>query len=1154
MPGFFDKELIPGKNNDEPLVVDTDPRGKSNLEMYQIVNEEAARKEADKANWDAFAQENNFGAGLYFAKSIVKESGMIAGLEMMADFTQIADPTFDPKPFVDETWPQWRKDKVMGAVNKRHAAELVDRTKWEDLYRIEGQYHGGVGTALNIVAGIANPENFLLGAGEVATLTKLGLTGGKKILAGAAIGMISNAGQEAILVANDETRGKLGIATAAAFGAGFGALGGFLTPPKGLEDVHAIDKAIGSDLAGFWKKDLEAAAGDIPMPNAVRTMSPDAKVWSDAVEAGQAAVSETGSYVVMKGEQAFEYKSKQLAIAAQKLLNKNIEPTVEAVAKRAEIDLGLEAAELDKLVPRRKGGKLSSIGLEGRSSENPYTRYLHSLITEDASGTGGRNVMAPSVALKADMDSLRWRSNWFVDRHNLSKEWLRDQARNGGKKYAPWDNTGVGNFDEAVYRELGYRKHPHTRPTDYQPHEAIPKAADAFTRMDNKRISRLIDSGATGYEKAHTEAMHLRHKWDGISMTKVSKDFDENFVVNLIQKGIMNGKEFDKAAKYGHLGDKLTEAYKERTARNMAKAIYSRFTRRPDTVNMAKAGFLSKVDRLEFERRAADLINNEADLKHLLASIDSKDSRKVNELLSQIDMDVNMEINGVAIRNLMDTSLGSTIDTEIRQSAGRAAMADIGFKDRDTFLEYTEKAAEWSRKNTKMHEKELIRTNEHNQKLWQLALGENLENDPDAAVSRWARALRKSATLASLNQVGFAQMAETGRLASSITVRGMLKQIPEFRNMVRNMKTGKFKDAVLNDIEAAFDIRLGDENLIHHPSLRAESGGYKISKDGGGRFMAGLETIMDKALHVQGYINGMTMLMKAQHRAHARGFFYRMWKDVQGAEVPASRLRRYADLGLSVEDMKVVKSEMATKSKMGTGWFGQTRPTDFRLIEFAPEIRQKLGLALHKNQANVIQRTIAGEQAWYSETTLGKLLTQFRSFPLVAIEKQSLHDLKHLDIESFTALTGSLAFASLAYTAKTYANSFGLPANKRKQYLKNRLDPAKIAAGAVSWSGQANIIPEILQTAGDFGLVNPFMYTYQKGQSYKDYRQSGLTLGAIGPVGSQISKAYSLATGLGRAVLTPEEFSYRTFKDLPSLIPFGNALGIKNATNALLND
>ena len=1150
MGSFLQYASTPKGGADAPVVIEQDPRGLSSDGFVGLVRDERARKEAEEEAAEDFARENDFSKMGYLGKSIVQESLTANLFGLAEDYFAEYDPAFDPEPYIEEDWPTWRKRAVQDAKNAKHAEVLVQRTKEQDLYNKEGEYHGGVGTALNLAAAVINPENLLLGVGEVAALSKLGLAGGRRIAAGAAIGSLSNTAQEAVIIGNNKSRDKLGLLTAAGFGAAFGAVGGMFDINV-RNKSHDLEKSIGKGLSNSWKRDLDIATGDVKT-NMPVFKTPDAKAWDDAVELGEAGIDVDGSYVVQMGNTAMNYDTKAQASAALRLRRKDIDVTPAAIKEQVEMDYDAEIKSYEKAVPRRKGGKWSSIGLEGRSSKNPVTRFLHSLITEDASGTGGKNVAAPSAALKADMYAARMRSLWHVTRHQESKVWAKDTQP---KNWKPWDTSAVDKFDDEVIKEVQYRRKPSLRPAEQEVHPAIKKAADAYTSLQDMRYKMMREKGVAGYDTDELDNLYIKHKWDGVAMSHLTKKHNKQFVVNLLRRAILNGDEFKRTHKYAKLGDKLDQSYMDKTATYMAESIYDRFTRRPDTVNMARAGWLTKADQKDLKAALARAIDNPADYKHIVSKMDGKDSRTVNELLSQIDMDINYTIDGVSVRDLMDTNLGASMDTEIRRTAGKSAMAEVGFEDQAAFLEFTEKAGRWNRENTNLDGRGLERENTKNQKLWNLVMGENLERDANTTTSNLARGFRKASTLASLNQVMFAQASETGRLAGSITVRGMLKQIPEFGKIVRRMKNGTFKDPMLNDIEAAFGVRLGDNEILNHPMLLAESGGVGITKSQSRGWIADMDTVMNKGLHVQGYLNGMNYVMKAQQRMHARGYFTRMWEDLNNPKLGQKRLQRYADMGLSADDLSAIKSNMQRHTEVGTGWFGQQRPTNINLVQFDAGIREKLATSFWKNQAQAIQRNVGGETSWWMENTAGKIFSQFRTFPLVAIEKQTLHDLKHLDIEAFTTAMASLGFAALAYSAKTYGNSFGLPAKKRKQYLKNRLTPDKIFAGASAWSGQAAIFPDVMRTAGDFGVANPWVWTHQKGQAYRDYyRERGLGLDAVGAVGGMADSGYKFASGIGQAALTPAELRADTFKHLVRITPFGNNLAVKAASNYLLED
>jgi len=1140
---------LPSDTERPPIKPTADPRGRTGDGFLGLLEEQRQYDEAQNEYWDTLAEEHNLGNKTqYLGEAIAQESMTGAALGMLEDYSQEFDPQFDPTPFIDESWPEWRKEAVMDAKNEKHAQILTDRTERQWVYEQQGEYLGGTGIFLQFAGAAISPETWLLGAGEVTALTKLGLTGAGRIAAGATIGALSNAGQEAAIVANNKSRDAFGIAIAAGLGSAFGA-GTSLLDVRALKKAQALDEMMGKDFSAAMKTDLDIATGDIKVLHP-HTKSPDAQEWADAAARGEAAVDENGMYVMKVGDNLHTYGTKAEAVAAHRLHAQNTPVDEEALAKQMEIDYESEAARYDKLLPRRKGVKGVSIGLEGRSSKNPFTRWLHHLLTEDSSGTGGKTVATHSGALKADMYAHQLRSIWHVTRHQEAKQCAKET---GIKSWAPWDNSVMDKFDDAVIKEVGYRRYPESRPKGVTTPDSINRAADRYGELQTARFNRMKEAGVTGYDTIDPDNLYIKHKWDGVAMSRIRGTHGEQFVKNLLKKAILAGREFDRAHKYKHLGERLTEQYKDRTATYMADAIYQRFTRRPDTLNMARAGWMTKKESAELQRRIQKFVDNPEDLKHVMSAADGKDSRFVNELLSQIELDTNFEIDGIAVRHLLDTNLGSSMDTEIRRSSGKAAMAEMGFANQDEFLEFVEKTNRWSRENLNLAPKDLDRVNSRNYRLWNLMMGENLEGDANSDVANLARGFRKASTLASLNQVGFAQAAETGRLVGAIGVRQFIKQIPQFGNMIRKMKNGTFKDPMLNDIEAAFGLRLGDNEILNHPMLLADAGGVGLESAEQRTWVSGLDTAMNKGLHVQGYINGMNYIMKAQHRMHARGFMDNLWRDVQklaDGKIGTKRMRRYADMGLSEDDLKAIKSQFDEHVEMGEGWFGQTRPINMHLVKMAPEIREKLALSYWKNQSQVIQRSIGGETAWWMEGTVGKLFSQFRTFPLVAIEKQTLHDLKHADVEALLTGTASLGFASLAYTAKTYANSFGLDPKKRKQYLKNRLSPEKIAAGAISWAGQANILPDVARTAGDFGVSNPFQWSYQKGQAHRQYyRAKGLDLGTVGAAGSLVSNAYRFSTGLGLAATGKTDFRKDIFSDGIRTMPFGNHLVIKALEN-----
>lgn len=1141
----------------------TTPQGKTQEELLGLVR---AKRDVQEQRDEALeAEMQGVTLGGYAAETMKQESMANAAWQGVQYLAEKVDPDFDPHGLIKDDMPEHWKADLRGTLNESHYHRVVEKLEGQDFYKKQGEYFGGVGTAVNLLSIVASPETILMGVGEAAAITKLALKGVGKFAFGATVGAASNTSQELAVIANNKSRDKMGAVIAAATGASLGGL--FSLIPSARVDSEAILKTedlLGKGYSRAAGVDYDMATGKIKIDN----VEPMTDLQEAAVYGRMMKDPATGKYVMDVGGTPVQYPDRETALSAYKKLKDSgywdkapERPTVDAeAAPKAEPEVTPPPAPVVEPVPlsdviesigeqvgRQKAyaGFMKSIGGEGMSSTNPVIRGLHWEGVEFAAGTGGKVVANHSAGLIGSRLLHKLRSTFNVSHVNNKKAWRKTHAKGSP---GPWDKHPDARFDKAVLEEVTYRKYPESRPTGHTVDPNVKKSADVYEQSETMRFEMQQDAKVKGYEGLKGDSRHIQQKWDPYMLNKVarSRPDGEAFVMSVLKKGILSSNEFDKVAKYA--GKELTDEYKDKVAGFQAKAIFERFKNRPNTINEARSTYLRKKDLSKLESRMKELIDDPEELKHILRAADERDSKMLNEYMKQIGMNLNAELDGVKVLDLLDTNLGRTQDSNFRRSAGRAAWAQKGFRDQSDFLDVVESAGQWGQKHQPENPVDIPRL----QKLWNLVLGENLEAAPGSPTARWSRGIRKGATLGALNQVGWVQASELGKLVGTLGVRGFMRQIPELSAMRRSMLNGKFADNVLNDIEAAGMIRLGDDHLLNHPQLMADAGGYGLSVESSNAFMKGLDTTVAKLMHGQGYINGMSMVMRMQQRMHARGFIDRMWEDM-GKGLSPARVKRYADIGLSEDDLKVLSKEMNTNATTTKGWFGQDRLNNANIINYSADIREKLLLAMHKSQGQSIQKNLTGEGSWLMESTFGKFLTQFKSFPMVAMEKQTIHDLKFRDVEAFTTMMASFGFCTLAYMGKTYANSFGLEPKKRKKYLKNRLSMEAIAAGAGRWMGQLSMLPEAFEIGGAFGLDNPFQYTHTKGSAYIQANDD-LNVGDISPGGSFINSAYRFATGLGHSVLTGQELTNNTLRHGVRIVPFNGAVILKNGISYATQD
>jgi hypothetical protein len=191
-----------------------------------------------------------------------------------------------------------------------------------------------------------------------------------------------------------------------------------------------------------------------------------------------------------------------------------------------------------------------------------------------------------------------------------------------------------------------------------------------------------------------------------------------------------------------------------------------------------------------------------------------------------------------------------------------------------------------------------------------------------------------------------------------------------------------------------------------------------------------------------------------------------------------------------------------------------------------------------------IQQNDVGNLNLYMTSTMGQVITQFRTFMLVSWAKQFLHNIKAFDFRALMATLGSVAFASIGYIAQTQANAQFR--EDKEDFLKERLSIKAIGLASFQRSSWASLFPSLVDTGGAFFTDDPVFA----------YRSTGLDTNLISgiPTVQLISRGLGTAQAVSRSLLNPDlQFSQGQQRALNTLVPFQNAIGIKNALNKLVD-
>ncbi|MGY8821354.1 MAG: hypothetical protein ACKVLM_18360 [Pseudomonadales bacterium] len=305
------------------------------------------------------------------------------------------------------------------------------------------------------------------------------------------------------------------------------------------------------------------------------------------------------------------------------------------------------------------------------------------------------------------------------------------------------------------------------------------------------------------------------------------------------------------------------------------------------------------------------------------------------------------------------------------------------------------------------------------------------------------------------------------------------------------------------------------------------------------RMERGLDTLNNVTTDISGFnwVNQVLHVMSMKSMAQT---FLDAARTGKAHHLGEARLR---ELGIDKELMARIKGEMLKKGGASFGPTGKLKRLN--LENWDDEVRVKFGNALRRWGDQVIQENDFGALPGFMSSTTGKLLMQFKSFMIGAYTKQLLNNVKNADrVTTMMFLNGTFA-GLVSYLAYVGASAVGKSKYEQERYLDRMLDPMQLAAGAFQRSSISTIIPGIIDMPAMLGLYDPLFDTRASGL------QSNLITG---------SASYDLAMKTGQfgqevvEAIRDGEITSNTARSFFSLLPYQNAMGIRNGLNVLYDE
>ena len=763
-----------------------------------------------------------------------------------------------------------------------------------------------------------------------------------------------------------------------------------------------------------------------------------------------------------------------------------------------------------------------------KSSKIGTVRQLADILGEDAV-SGGQF----TADLIKTVDSKATTTRFYRAYESGYKVWAKENGKNWvSRNYG----TSRSDFGKLVADEIEL--------PGSTTNQGIIDAANAFRKEMATLLDKAKKANVRGFDDVPENPTYFAHLWDGKKFSKITSEFGSDFIPRLLAQALLRANPDMGADLAKKIGENMTLNIERRSLGNDS--------------GISRLFSTSNREVLKEILEEEELLSN-ADIESLLNRIHTKPEKGMPRSRKRLNFDVETSITErgktISIKDLMNRDTEEVFNTYVNQVVGKTALAKKGIVSDSDFQRRLDTIMSEA-KELGIQEKGKDAVDKLNV-LYQIISGRPSPkiSDPTLLGPRLARLLMDYSFIRVMNQVGFAQVAELGNAVSIDGITGLLRVMPEFKSILKRARNGEIEDPVINDIDAFSGI--GADRLIHNATNRFDPEDVLARGQGGGfsNFVDRASAFVQPLKRVTADLSGMAQITLFLERAAARiatqqlvdlsfGIksmnFARLGKGTRQQDIA----RRMESLGLDEAMSQRVFDQIRENAVLApSAFFGRSRKVRrINLENWADEeARDAFIYSISRWTRQSIQQNDVGNLNVHMTGTLGKILTQFRTFMLVSYSKQFLHNINRRDFAAFSAMMYSCLFGGLSYTLQTHVNAIGR--EDKNKFLDERLSIEEIGKAAFQRAGWASLFPALIDTGAGFMGEDP-LFAYG--------RSTGLASGVLRgiPLVDLIDNVGKVIYGGSRAMFNDEyQWSRGQQRALNSLVPFQNAIGIKNVLN-----
>lgn len=402
----------------------------------------------------------------------------------------------------------------------------------------------------------------------------------------------------------------------------------------------------------------------------------------------------------------------------------------------------------------------------------------------------------------------------------------------------------------------------------------------------------------------------------------------------------------------------------------------------------------------------------------------------------------------------------------------------------------------------------------------------------------WMEGAITANAASNLGMMGWMQMGELLNTATGLGVLDTMKMVADFPRIMQEVKVlakgGKVENGILGSLEVS-----GAEFGMAGYKMVTQYDNPMSQYAAVGRQDSGM---LIKGVRVAGHKLGTVSLHRIIQATQVRGVAEQITKKALRYINEGIESKALADMGFTPEMRERIKAELPNIAKFENGVLASLDMTKAKDAGLAGEFIA----TINRGAGQLIQDTFIGEKGKWQHSNLGKMMTQFRSFPITAMEKQwgrmrGLHGVP--GAMGIVIAAAPMAFA--LYAARTALAAIGRP--DADEYIEQQFQPIAMGRGLMNYIGALGLAPDLMDALTAIAIPKDV----QKEYGLTNRTGGASTVGSVVPI---VGYGDTLLKGIGEVPKIVWGSDNVNPHALARALPFSNAPGFTQALNLLRPD